>query len=577
MSSPSEVFRRKKNDARAKTSAEWADVPAAHRTNAFFSATVEKAALLQRMRDMIDDYLSGAREEVILPDGTSSYVKKVGGKEDFIAKVREFMEQEGMTADARNNKITNIGARSRLSLIFDTQVRAAYGQARWEEGMTDDMLKAYPAWRFVRRSGAKVKRIEHALNEDAVKLKTDYNFWAKEMNSRDLGGFEVPWPPFGFNSWMDLESVSAAEYEKITGKAAPDDQIGSINNFGATVPERAIRTTASTKCIKDPELVKRLKAALKKRVGSEGVDENGRLTLSPREMVNKIEERNDKIRRANIEEKMRQHGEFRRAETREEAIETTKCLGNNVSFHESITLEQINDFNEAAWDFNTRFSPPKLVRYGSSRVLDKKGRDKDRTNAVSSPYKIELNHDREDQGIHSSHEQIDYLSPLKDEVIKLNDEITYLRKEGLNNLADMREAKRSELVEKISRMEKGDVFWRYGVGDSKDGLSVKDAVYHEGGHVLHLTAVLQEGIQYGKTDTSQVTMMIRETLQKARSNGDIFRISKYADKGPYDFFAECFAMYMRGEALPDYIMDMVYEIVQPYRRHDNGRQTTTHR
>ncbi len=121
----------------------------------------------------------------------------------------------------------------------------------------------------------------------------------------------------------------------------------------------------------------------------------------------------------------------------------------------------------------------------------------------------------------------------------------------------------------IKKMEDSEVFWRYGVGDSKDGLSVKDVVYHEGGHVLHLTAVVQEGIQNGQEDTSKVTMMVRKTLEEARKNGDIFRISQYANKDPYDFFAECFAMYMRGEPLPNYIMNMVNKIVQPYKRHDN--------
>ena len=48
-----------------------------------------------------------------------------------------------------------------------------------------------------------------------MRLKTDYQFWAQEMNAKSLGGFEVPWPPYGFNSYMEQEDVSRAEAERL--------------------------------------------------------------------------------------------------------------------------------------------------------------------------------------------------------------------------------------------------------------------------------------------------------------------------------------------------------------------------
>ncbi len=293
---PLEIFRRKQIDATDRSSAQWSKVPAAHRTNALFSAHVEKAALLQRMQTLLDDYLAGARESVTLPDGTQTTVGKVQGKADFINQMREFMINEGMDPDAKNNKITNIGARSRLSLIFDTQVRAAYGQARWEQGMAEDMLKAYPAWRFVRNPGARVKRELHVRNEGAVRLKTDYQFWAQEMNAADIGGFTVPWPPFGFNSYMDLESVSAAECEQLgikVPKAQSLKQDAHANQkFGSRAPERANRAKASTKSIKDPDLLAQLKAELKALVGEDAVDEKGQLKVSNAQLGKIIEQKN---------------------------------------------------------------------------------------------------------------------------------------------------------------------------------------------------------------------------------------------------------------------------------------------
>lgn len=107
---------------------ERAMLPAAERVNSIFTADVEKAQFLQRLANMLDDFLSGKKQEIILPDGTSTTVGVMQGKADFIAKARAFMAAEGMAADAGDNRITNIGARSRLSLIFDTMTRCCYGR-----------------------------------------------------------------------------------------------------------------------------------------------------------------------------------------------------------------------------------------------------------------------------------------------------------------------------------------------------------------------------------------------------------------------------------------------------------------
>lgn len=118
MVTPVDIFRRKKIDARPMSTRERAMLPAAERVNSIFTANVEKAQFLQRLADMLDDFLAGKRQEIVLPDGTSTTVGVMQGKADFIAKARGFMAAEGMSPDARDNRITNIGARSRLSLIL---------------------------------------------------------------------------------------------------------------------------------------------------------------------------------------------------------------------------------------------------------------------------------------------------------------------------------------------------------------------------------------------------------------------------------------------------------------------------
>lgn len=290
MVTPVDIFRRKKIDARPMSTRERAMLPAAERVNSIFTADVEKAQFLQRLANMLDDFLSGKKQEIILPDGTSTTVGVMQGKADFIAKARAFMDAEGMAADAGDNRITNIGARSRLSLIFDTMTRCCYGQARWESGMTPEMLYAYPAWRFVRHPGARMPRPLHVLNEGAVRLKTDFQFWAVEMNSPAIGGFLLPWPLYGFNSWMDIESVSRAECIR-SGLIAPDWVPGPVDMscFGATLPERLMNRSASVQKVKDPALAARLRESLKKRFGLDALDRDGRLAIPAHDLARRIE------------------------------------------------------------------------------------------------------------------------------------------------------------------------------------------------------------------------------------------------------------------------------------------------
>ena len=291
MVTPVDIFRRKKIDARPMTTRERAMLPAAERVNSIFTADTEKASLLQRLANMLDDFLAGKRQEIILPDGTSTMVGVMQGKADFIAKARGFMAAEGMTPDARDNHITNIGARSRLSLIFDTYTRSCYGQARWESGMTPEMLHAYPAWRFVRHPGARMPRPLHVLHEGAVRLKTDFQFWAVEMNSPAIGGFLLPWPLYGFNSWMDIESVSRAEciWAGLIGSNWNPGSV-DLSQFGATLPERLMNRSASVQKIKDPALAARLRESLKKRLGADALDRDGRLAIPARELAQRMQQ-----------------------------------------------------------------------------------------------------------------------------------------------------------------------------------------------------------------------------------------------------------------------------------------------
>lgn len=205
-------------------SSEWADVPVALRERAFFSAHVESARFLQDTKSLLGDFLQSSVEDVVSPDGVPSTALKVGSRADFVKRAREFAVSEGLDVGIDPEKrgtIQDITARKRLELIYDVQTQAAWAYGDWKQGMDADVLDEFPAWRFIRDVKVKRPRPIHQQNEGVVRLKTDIGFWLA-MNSREIGGFGVPWGPWGFNSGMGVEDVSRAEAEDL-GLIGKDD------------------------------------------------------------------------------------------------------------------------------------------------------------------------------------------------------------------------------------------------------------------------------------------------------------------------------------------------------------------
>lgn len=241
MVTPLEKFLAKHPAPSGMDSKEWAALSAVACEDKFFSSKQENKRLLGRLYMLIKDYLSGDQE--VLPNGETAI--KVGSAADFSNQALQWLQTEGLVSpDAEgpkyHNDVKNIGALARLKLIFKTNVRQSIGAAQWEASMKPANLKAWPAFRFIRMPGAKTKRLVHVINEDAVRLKTDFTFWADEMNAASLGGFEVPWPPFGFNSYMDQEPVSRAECERL-GLLKPGEPLKrprGAERFGIDLIER---------------------------------------------------------------------------------------------------------------------------------------------------------------------------------------------------------------------------------------------------------------------------------------------------------------------------------------------------
>ena len=206
---------KKKPVARKLSSKQWAAMPTQIRERAFFTANVESMKFLNRSKKMIKDYLAGAREMVTTPDGRRVSALKKTGRADFVYEMQKLAKQTGMGnilppgEDMSRDMIArtkDIASETRLNLIFDTQTQQAQSYGYYKQGQDPAILDAYPAQRFIRAEQRKVPRPLHKQNRNEVRRKDDMEFWLK-MNDQSIGGFGVPFGPWGFNSGMDVEDV----------------------------------------------------------------------------------------------------------------------------------------------------------------------------------------------------------------------------------------------------------------------------------------------------------------------------------------------------------------------------------
>jgi hypothetical protein len=261
----------------------WQSVAPAIRQRAFFSATVSSARVLHRFRSMLLDWQSGAVESIVTPSGAVETAFKQTGLASFREQAAELLVSEGLAspADMRNDSIRNIAGNARLKLVFQTNTAQAQDFAIYQQRASDPVrLARFPALEFVRTPGAVVPRPLHVANEGQIRRFDDVDFWLA-MNAPAIGGFAVPWGPWGFNSYMTTFPVSRKRAESL-GIVRPGERImpPDLTRFGVSLPARFNHgVTASLDDI-TPEIRKQAVNAITARLGPQAVTPDGNVTLS---------------------------------------------------------------------------------------------------------------------------------------------------------------------------------------------------------------------------------------------------------------------------------------------------------
>lgn len=89
---------------------------------------------------------------------------------------------------------------------------------------------------------------------------------------------------------------------------------------------------------------------------------------------------------------------------------------------------------------------------------------------------------------------------------------------------------------------------------------VESFLTHEIGHIIAEQKFQQLSKEYAMGGNAE---KVRNVFERAKKNGDIYKISAYAKTDSKEFFAECFTIYELGEEkLPEYIQEMMEEVLQ---------------
>ena len=253
----------------ALSTEQWRTVPDEIRNNAFFTAQVSSADVLSKLRGKLLEHLEQTKRQ-----GAKRGTKlAVGGKAAFVKQMQPWMINNGFgdplpkgTPRGERGAIPeskDLASRRRLELIYDVQVQKSQAYGSLKFSTAPEVIDAFPAWRFVRVGSVKEPRPDHRRHEGDVRLKSDDTYWTAR-NRDSIGGFGVPYGPWGFNSQMGVEDVPR-------GEAIQKGLLRANSKVSVKAPRFNAATRASIKNM-DPKILDKLTKVLGDRAVIKGQD-----------------------------------------------------------------------------------------------------------------------------------------------------------------------------------------------------------------------------------------------------------------------------------------------------------------
>jgi hypothetical protein len=230
------------------SSAELRKLSADVRRRAVFSARLDQAVVLQKLKENLEFIAGGGRDEF----------GRIRSLAEAKAQLREAMRESGMIEG--DGGLTDHLSDARRQLIIETNVLDTLNFGRWKAGQDELTLDMLPAWELVRmvtpigtprdwelrwREAADATTWEGVSDPGEtgrmVALK-NHPIW--QALGDGAGGFEDtlgnPWPPFAFRSGMNVADVPREEAVELglisdTAQIPPAELTGLNDGLEASV------------------------------------------------------------------------------------------------------------------------------------------------------------------------------------------------------------------------------------------------------------------------------------------------------------------------------------------------------
>ena len=243
--------------------------------------------------------------------------------------------------------------------------------------------------------------------------------------------------------------------------------------------------------------------------------------------------------------------EFVPAKTVKDAEKHIEKLAKNVSYEGAKNIETVNAVNESLSTLTAKYPIRGLELISTNSELG-------RTAAQANHERLEI-----------STRFLNRLPKADDWQKRIEQNPMHIEKYR-EQMMKVPKSERGKYERIIREHEKEMLFTRWTVAESRGGVEqIAATITHEYGHIIADQYIGQvtrkEANPLFDWDNSNPLKAMQNkivaTHQKTKRTGDIYKMSMYADENEYEFFAEAFAMYELGETLPDYVEEMVKEVL----------------
>lgn len=240
-----------------------------------------------------------------------------------------------------------------------------------------------------------------------------------------------------------------------------------------------------------------------------------------------------------VDETIPQREEFKPASTIEEAEQYASRLATDVSYR-GLTVDSANAINRTLTELIQLYPTKPLKELKTNNRLK-------RAAARANFQQIEINPNAQKE---STEEIRNILTERLKEYKKARETASYkIQKQYDKAIKQIEESLRYE---------------RFSVSSD---LGRQATIIHEYGHVIadqyfgQINSMLANPNRYSENGV-KMNKLVQDAYNKAKNSDDKYKISEYALSDKEEFFAECFAMYHLKQELPDYIEDMMKEVLK---------------